>query len=857
MRFYAKKFPLSLLLLFQVIAVVYAQDQEFRFTWRDKSDREMAGKISSTVTRLANENQYKADFRVTWFDADGKNLTDAVRMPYLYISKWDIVGLAPDKNYRCLTFDQTKKSDLEIQSIGSIILELPESYQGEARFNLGFRYALSRELNESGQSENIVLKGVKAFPLAFPVKMMGSGQAGLDGNSGKAAPAEYNRDLMLSISGSYQKIRQRVKEFEDQLSVNEVAKSGYWADLDRLEASVETERIRLKPDSLPADSINEYRNRYSRLNDRVQDVRSASRRLQFNTGNPAQENPDRAGNTNTDSLRTAISYLYIPVFRSLSDSLDVFILDQNSINQALILLFSYKNPPVLGQPEVDSLIKRHSKLKGNLTSFSFSLEDGWNRYRLDIDGLEPVKDIDDLYSLLLKRQVNLQAAVSEVDEKLSSLSGKQPFLSWFFSNRFAWIAFLMVFLLVMGSFLWSSARNRKLLRERFSSMVPGNPGAQPASPGVAGMFLNPEPDEYYTIDYQNNIPDSQIGIVHIHVSAIRSIYQIVQGSLMEKRAADFGGYLFGNQYRLHGKGTSRSELFIEKVCDSRMMRSGIANETDARADLVDELDSLLAQNKKFRLIGWFTASIDSSMEIPEGLMKIHRSFFKEKWQLGMLVNPGTQDLQGAGFLRRKSGYLDPMPDPAAFFKLEDLYRFAVNPTSAPRQENGDSPGPVREYSRIELNNTWGDSVVDVVNFDVQVVNEILSVAGQQAIPRDNYQVVGYLYGRVVNRSSTDGKQGDYELFIDRFIELANEIVPREIPGLVIAGWWGQSRTDVINYLQSAIDYHEQTFREPHQICCLANPATGELRVFTRKHSLVMNNSTIETEEYTVSGLLSR
>jgi hypothetical protein len=63
--------------------------------------------------------------------------------------------------------------------------------------------------------------------------------------------------------------------------------------------------------------------------------------------------------------------------------------------------------------------------------------------------------------------------------------------------------------------------------------------------------------------------------------------------------------------------------------------------------------------------------------------------------------------------------------------------------------------------------------------------------------------------------------------------------------------------DVMNYLQNAIDYHEQSFREAFQISCLVNPSTGELRIFTRKHSLEMNNSTIETEEYALTSLLSR
>jgi hypothetical protein len=276
----------------------------------------------------------------------------------------------------------------------------------------------------------------------------------------------------------------------------------------------------------------------------------------------------------------------------------------------------------------------------------------------------------------------------------------------------------------------------------------------------------------------------------------------------------------------------------------------------ARTDLIEELDDLVRQNKKYRLIGWFTSSADNSLEIPEGLMRIHRSFFKEKWQIGLLLNPGSDILQGAGFFRRRSGYLDPMPDPAAFVKWDELYRFAVNPTSVAKNESNGSGRKEKSYSRISLNTTWGDSVVTAVNFDPAVVREIIAAAAIQAIPKDNYQVVGYLYGEVVPQPVADGKTSEYEVYVDRFMELNNELTPRELPGFTLLGWWGQSDVDVMTYLANAVKYHEQTFRDSHQLACLVNPATGELRIFTRKHSLEMNNSTIETEEYQLNSLLS-
>jgi hypothetical protein len=446
-------------------------------------------------------------------------------------------------------------------------------------------------------------------------------------------------------------------------------------------------------------------------------------------------------------------------------------------------------------------------------------------------------------------------AFEKVDAFLATLQAAQSNPPWYNSNRLIWMGLLGILILVFLSAIWSSSRYNRMFKGRISTLLPGHSEPQQVEPNANGLFPGEVLNEYFTIDYQNTIPESVTGVIHYHSAAIKSIYHLVQGALLDKKGDDFGGYLFGNHYKLPGKGSSKGEVFIEKVCDSSYLRSSIANDINARADLVDELDKLVQQNKKYRLLGWFTSSIDSNMEVPEGLMKIHRTFFKEKWQIGIIINPASEVLQGAGFFRRKTGYLDPMPDPAAFVKFDELYRFALNPAKTIKNEMEIEGINEKDFSRINLNNTWGDTIVTSVNFNKQVLTEISTVAAQQAIPKDTYQNVGYIYGKVATKPSPDGKPSEFEVYILRFIELANELTPREIPGLVLLGWWGQANVDVINYLQSAIDYHEQIFQEPFQISCLVNPTTGELRIFTRKHSLVMNNSTIETEEYQLKSLL--
>jgi hypothetical protein len=559
----------------------------------------------------------------------------------------------------------------------------------------------------------------------------------------------------------------------------------------------------------------------------------------------------------SDSLRNLVRGKYEPLIKGQLDSLAKIAIRQKSIAIEFSSMIPAANGRKTDNKKVDSLSAVHGMVRKSYIDLQLGHQNTWNDYRQDIDSLMPVREIQDLHTAILEGEKDLQSAMDLFDKGVAAILPAPDDTPWYASNRLLWTGLLGLLLLVFASAIWTSARNRKIVREQISSMELAGPAVQNVKPPANGVAGDELTSHYYTASYESSIPESVVGKIHYHTSAIKSVYHLVHGALLEKRGGDFGGYLFGNQYKLPGKGSARSEIFIEKVCDSRYLRSTIPNDTIARADLIDELDKLVRQNKKYRLIGWFTSSSDNSMEIPEGLMKIHRTFFKEKWQIGILLNPGSEVLQGAGFFRRSSGYLDPLPDPAAFLKWDEMYSFALNPASTPENGTDKKDRSKTDYSRVALNNTWGDSIVTAVNFDPPVLGEILSGAANQAIPKDTFQVVGYLYGSAEIQPAADGRGNEFEVFVDRFIELSNELTPRELPGLKLVGWWGQANVDVMHYLPSAISYHEQTFQDAWQISCLVNPTAGDLRIFTRKHSLEMNNNTIETEEYELKSLLSR
>jgi len=857
MQFSAKKYLISTCLIFSMAATIIAQENQFSFTWLDRSEKRMAGNISINLLPQPGDGLYQLDFAVTWYDQDGKSIAGISQMPFLYLSKWDLIY--PEQHIKFISFEQKKTFNLIFQSSEKLSLQVLNGFEGDVELTVNFRYALNQYLCETGKSEWIDHNGSHELKMEFRVKSHKQAIAtNISSDTKQQANADTHKaSAMRNAADSYLKIQIKVKDFEVHKTINERDRPNYREDLETLSASIRDEKALLNPDSLPADTIQLYLVRYNQLYDSVSTLISAYLNYRISQSNiiPGSDHPELQHIN--DSLRNLIRIRIEPVAQRQLDSLNQIAKKEKSIAQQISNLIADAKGRSISNSVVDSLISIHGLVKMEFLNLKLAHENILNIYRNDIGSLLPVREIENLHATFQEGQNDLQSAIDQTDRGIALLRPALLETPWYRSNQLLWTGLLALLILVFASAIWNFTRNKKILKEQLAFLEDGNSTGRQGKSQISGIFSNEVSNEYFTVNYEATIPEAIVGKIHYHTSSIKSVYQLVQGALLERKSADFGGYLFGNQYKLQGKGTMKSEIFIETACDSKYLRSSINNDINARADLIDELDELVRQNKKYRLIGWFTSIADNSMEIPEGLMKIHRSFFKDKWQIGILLNPGSDVLQGAGFLRRTSGYLDPMPDPAAFIKWDELYRFALNPTNLNKNNLKEPVQKDRNYSRIALNNTWGDSVVTAVNFDLPVLGDITTAAANQAIPKDTFQVVGYLYGTAAAMPAVEGKANEYEVFVDRFIELSNELTPRDLPGLSLIGWWGQANVDVMNYLQTAVDYHEQLFREAYQISCLVNPSTGELRIFTRKHSLEMNNSTIETEEYSLMSLLSR
>ena len=118
----------------------------------------------------------------------------------------------------------------------------------------------------------------------------------------------------------------------------------------------------------------------------------------------------------------------------------------------------------------------------------------------------------------------------------------------------------------------------------------------------------------------------------------------------------------------------------------------------------------------------------------------------------------------------------------------------------------------------------------------------------------NKDASGYLYGQVItDNKESNGKE--YSIYINRYVDASSGETPRDLPGFNLLGWIGLNSKEILESLKTAIPYHSIHFKKSYQVAVIVNTSTMEMRIFSQKHSLELNNNTIETEEFSFNNLL--
>ncbi|HBB92226.1 MAG: hypothetical protein A2X22_06670 [Bacteroidetes bacterium GWF2_49_14] len=879
MRWKVIKYLILFLLVPECFIPARAQETHFPFYWNSSNSTKLAGDVSVRITAQPDGQTFLVDLAVSWFDKVGKPVTDPVIMPWLYLS-WVDLEVVPSNSLKCVSSERNRRFEIAFQTSGKLVFLAQDNFAGNARIKLRFQYALTQEDYLKADLEKILTDRGNEIDVQVSVqeRVKQTDQANLNADQGK--PAVLNPALLNRISEQYKALKSNIDGFKirktrenveerarllnsnmnnpgTQKAISALAAdiSAFISDIDICLADIDQSRGFMNQEGVPVDTVAAYLKNYAILRDDAVELKSLYFRINLATINSGTEGIANPIDANRDSLLTAIRNKYSPVLTRQRDSLYMLEVEYRKVASPLTTVLQSGRKRQIRTDQTDSLIQQHERLGLELSRLREEHSQHWTFYRNDIAGMDLIPDIEKLRGEFSAFDLTLNDSFKSLEKLIADnreILGKSRVFS---PNWAIWTGFGLILVLIGVIALRNSYFRKKLKNGEVRILENGTVAIQPAKTGDSNIFSEGVPEGYFTVDLAESMPDSIIGRIHYSNAAIKSIYQLVHGAFIEKRPGDFGGYLFGSQYKMGANGSSRFEIIIEKACSSKCLRSDIENDMGARADLVDELDELVRQNKKYLLLGWFTSSADNTLEMKEGLMKIHRTFFKEKWQIGINTNPGSSELVSAVFLRRRSGYFDPFPDPSSFIRIEELYQHAVNPPAFARESQPIANRELADYSRLEFNPTWSDTMVRSVSFHRDVVHEIKQASGLVSVPLESYQVVGYLYGSCQSSGSTEGKSIQYDLYVERFIELSNESNPREIPGLTLLGWWSQGKSEIFTYLPTAISFHIQSFREPYQIACLSKSPEGEIRVFARKSNLEMNNSVIETEEFNLRQLL--
>ncbi|MFH0762119.1 MAG: hypothetical protein V2A67_11515 [Bacteroidota bacterium] len=873
------KYPIFLALFLGVSNLAYSQESRNNFDWRSGNDTPMSGVLVVTTTAQSDKLTYQMDFSVTWMDANGSVITDASHMPFLYLSRYDI-EINP-AGLKCTNFEQNHKFELTFPSSGRLMFSAQEGFVGDCIVTFGFQYALSREKIAKGELERIGTPSGKRIRVTLNIPdRTKTDENKIVADNRDNQVADHNRIEGSEQGYQFQRLQIRWMEFMNRKSAENLEKeiadirrqpssevslskinelrgiaTLFNTDLDNFKTDVKQFESNLDNSGISRDTASGYKDKVTNLLGRLTILQTIYNqyRLQLTSLLPVETvslaDPQR------DSLLNGILEKYKPDFTLHKASISELDIKLKDVLQKLKLVTLNRKLRRSYASETDSLISEQEIFRSDAEELVGAHNTIWSAYRNDVITLNLIPELENLHSESTRAEQSINQTNGLIDPIIQDITDRREAIPWFRSNWAISGGLLIVLVLVIFLTIRNIIREKKLQSGeiRISDNSPDT--LHTGKSANSGIFPDGVPEAYYSSDFRETLPESVIGKIHYSFSSIKAVYQMVHGAFMEKRAGDFGGYLFGNQYKLPGNGAAHYEMIVEKACASKHLRPDIQNDMEVRADLMDELDEIVKQNKKYLLIGWFTSSSDNSLEIQEGLMKIHRNFFKEKWQFGLLINHGSEELQSAVFLRRKSGYIEPYPDPASFVKWEELYQYSINPPVPPKNGTPVIDHKEADYLKLSFNLTWSDSVLRSVSFHKQVTADIHQASSFVSVPDESYQLLGYLYGAYQPSEDPDRKLNQFDIFVERFVEIANESSPRDIPGYTLLGWWGQGKSEIFTYLPSAISYHEQLFREPYQICCLVNALTGEIRIFTRKMDLTMNNNVIETEEFNLSQLV--
>ncbi len=882
----------SLFMLFVLALSSHGQSKTINFVWEDEQNNESNGTLVLKWHNNKITNQWELQLAVAWDNASGEFISDKSAMPFIYLSEYDI-EIHSDETVKCLNFSVSSNIyEIQFQDQGVLRFSIPPEKEKPGTLNIIFRYALSEKDIADANIDPIRIPEKQSVAISFPdtrvpeVENVDEKISTSTDTLKPEMPANYieNCESVRNRLSSLMELRKvsskqlsdedseigvirhdigsvagmdsiKQAEFEQALQSHLERANSKMADMDSSLLVVRTLKELIDSNKFPADSLSLYNVEIAQIETDISTLRGEYVQARIQIRTLLGELGSTYADTQLAGMKKSLEDNYGNLFRVHVDSLESiqnnYSIIEPRLNQEIEKgpRRSYKNE------SLQSLKNSHELLKAELDSAYGDHRKAYFDYIKESEETGRLSSIetlhirfDDIYGSVKSRMNIMDMQVSRL---LASMNGQiiKPVPIGVIIGGII-VLFILLVMFTARLARWRSSKSGSIKKV-------GPKGSDIEEFSLIDDKLE-KSLEYYKMKIPLDQQDMMVSEVHFHLRVIKSVYHLIQGALLEKKPENFGGLMFGRRYKVNGNGNEKSIVIVDRIVPAKKIRLDMSIGQEDGALLVDEIDLLVADNKKLALLGWFTSSSDSDNEMPENLVKVHRTYFREKWQIACLVYPGSDQMTSGVFVRRKSGFFDTVPPDGFSLSWDELYQFAVDPPTKNAVEDKKRPDS-SAYLKIELNQNWCDSIVEHLFIHPDVLLEISTEKDNQIQMVSGQKANGFLYGEIWNieNGDEDISQVSFEVFINKFVLATSSENPRELPGSELLGWVKFDENEIFESLKSAIPYHEEIFKSPFQICTLLNSNTSEIRFFSRKHNLEMNNNTIETEEFNFEALITK
>ena len=165
-------------------------------------------------------------------------------------------------------------------------------------------------------------------------------------------------------------------------------------------------------------------------------------------------------------------------------------------------------------------------------------------------------------------------------------------------------------------------------------------------------FTLPTRQHMHHIDMQKLYTGTVVSEVFIQKSCYQAISKFVEESKLQHPVKEVGGFLLGNYVKDNdGIFKTHVELFVP----ASQVAFSSPTLLDFGTDAMMEWDKAQEQHPELRSVGWFHTHPGHSPYLSAKDMNIHEGFFRQAFQIAMVLDPLTEDWNTGIFCRNLNG----------------------------------------------------------------------------------------------------------------------------------------------------------------------------------------------------------